>query len=67
MDESGSEERREEVKEAEGNEEMCLDSGGPAEQVEDGITGFVVDPDSASIAEALTRALSRVRPGSRVD
>jgi glycosyltransferase involved in cell wall biosynthesis len=33
----------------------CLDSGGPAEQVEDGITGFVVDPDSAPVAKALTR------------
>jgi len=33
----------------------CFDSGGPAEQVEDDVTGFIVDPDPAMVAAALTR------------
>jgi glycosyltransferase involved in cell wall biosynthesis len=33
----------------------CIDSGGPAEQVQDGVTGFIVEPDPAPVAEALTR------------
>lgn len=33
----------------------CRDSGGPAELVDDGATGFVVDPDPAAVAVALTR------------
>ncbi len=33
----------------------CIDSGGPAEQVEDGVTGFIVEPDPAPVAEVLTR------------
>jgi glycosyltransferase involved in cell wall biosynthesis len=31
----------------------CRDSGGPLEFVEDGVNGFVVDPDPAAIAEVL--------------
>jgi len=33
----------------------CRDSGGPAELVEDGETGFIVDPDPESVAAALSR------------
>ena len=31
----------------------CTDSGGPAELVQDGVTGFVVPPDAAAMARAL--------------
>jgi len=33
----------------------CHDSGGPAELVQDGISGFVVDPTPASVAAAVRR------------
>jgi glycosyltransferase involved in cell wall biosynthesis len=33
----------------------CRDSGGPAELVQDGISGSVCDPDAASLARALRR------------
>jgi glycosyltransferase involved in cell wall biosynthesis len=33
----------------------CRDSGGPAELVEDGVTGFICDPSPASLAAALRR------------
>ena len=33
----------------------CRDSGGPAELVKDGASGFVCDPTPASIASALRR------------
>jgi len=33
----------------------CRDSGGPAEIVDDGATGFVVDPDADSVAVAMSR------------
>jgi glycosyltransferase involved in cell wall biosynthesis len=33
----------------------CRDSGGPAELVEDGLTGFVCDPSPESIAVAMRR------------
>ncbi len=33
----------------------CRDSGGPAELVRDGLSGFVVDPTARSIADALGR------------
>lgn len=33
----------------------CTDSGGPAELVEDGVTGYVVEPTAAAIAAALDR------------
>jgi len=33
----------------------CRDSGGPAELVQDGIAGFVVDPTPASVAAAVRR------------
>ncbi len=36
----------------------CTDSGGPAELVEDGVTGFVVDPQVEAVAAALARAAS---------
>ena len=33
----------------------CSDSGGPLELVEDGISGWVAEPDPRSIAEAIDR------------
>lgn len=33
----------------------CTDSGGPVELVEDGVSGWVAEPDSRSIAEAIDR------------
>jgi glycosyltransferase involved in cell wall biosynthesis len=33
----------------------CRDSGGPAELVQDGVSGFVVDPAPASVAAAMRR------------
>ena len=33
----------------------CIDSGGPRELVEYGVSGFVVDPDPAALAEAIDR------------
>jgi glycosyltransferase involved in cell wall biosynthesis len=33
----------------------CRDSGGPLEFVEDGINGFVVEPDAGAVAEAIDR------------
>ena len=33
----------------------CRDSGGPAELVADGVTGFVIDPTPAAMALALRR------------
>jgi glycosyltransferase involved in cell wall biosynthesis len=33
----------------------CRDSGGPAELVEDGVTGFIVDPTPQALAHALRR------------
>jgi glycosyltransferase involved in cell wall biosynthesis len=33
----------------------CRDSGGPAELVQDGVSGFVSDPLPASLAEAMRR------------
>ena len=33
----------------------CRDSGGPAELVEEGVTGFVVEPDPDAVAAALSR------------
>src|SRR5262249_41117108 len=35
----------------------CRDSGGPAELVRDGVTGYVTDPDAASLAEAIGRVM----------
>ena len=39
----------------------CLDSGGPAELVRDGVNGFICDPTPASVAQAL-RTLIDDRP-----
>ncbi len=39
----------------------CTDSGGPAELVEDGVTGFVADPDPEAVAVALTRVATEPR------
>ena len=39
----------------------CSDSGGPAELVEDGVTGFVVDPDAQALASALSRVVGEPR------
>ena len=33
----------------------CADSGGPLELVEDGVSGWVAEPDPRSIAEAIDR------------
>ena len=33
----------------------CVDSGGTLELVEDGVTGLVVEPEPASLAEAMDR------------
>ena len=42
----------------------CTDSGGPLELVEDGVSGWVAEPDPRSIAEAIDRlAASRERAG----
>ena len=38
----------------------CLDSGGPAELVEDGVNGFVCDPTPQSLAAALGRVMNDV-------
>jgi glycosyltransferase involved in cell wall biosynthesis len=35
----------------------CRDSGGPAELVEDGVSGFVCDPSPGAIALALARVM----------
>ena len=35
----------------------CRDSGGPAELVEDGVSGLVVEPDAKSLAAALARMM----------
>ena len=35
----------------------CRDSGGPAELVEDGVSGFVCDPTPQSLAAALRRLM----------
>jgi glycosyltransferase involved in cell wall biosynthesis len=35
----------------------ALDSGGPAELVENGVSGFVVEPNPESVADALTRII----------
>ncbi|HEX9699202.1 MAG TPA: glycosyltransferase family 4 protein [Acidobacteriota bacterium] len=39
----------------------CTDSGGPAELVEDGVTGFVAEPEAEAVAAALTRLVSEPR------
>ncbi len=39
----------------------CTDSGGPAELVEDGVTGFVANPDVAEVAAALSRITGESR------
>jgi glycosyltransferase involved in cell wall biosynthesis len=33
----------------------CRDSGGPAELVQDGVSGFVCEPDASSLASAMRR------------
>ena len=38
----------------------CRDSGGPAELVEDNVTGFIAEPNSASLAAALRRVMNDV-------
>lgn len=40
----------------------CRDSGGPAELVEDGVTGWVTDPEPAALARALTQVMTE--PGA---
>jgi glycosyltransferase involved in cell wall biosynthesis len=39
----------------------CRDSGGPAELVEDGTTGFVCEPGADALGRALTRLMTDVR------
>lgn len=36
---------------------VCTDGGGPLEIVEDGVNGFIVEPDGGTIAEAVRRLL----------
>jgi glycosyltransferase involved in cell wall biosynthesis len=36
----------------------CRDSGGPAELVEDNVTGFLAEPDARSLAAALSRVMN---------
>jgi glycosyltransferase involved in cell wall biosynthesis len=38
----------------------CRDSGGPAELVEDNVTGFIAEPNPQSLAAALARVMSDV-------
>lgn len=40
----------------------CRDSGGPAELVEDGVTGWITDPSPAALARALRRVMTE--PGA---
>lgn len=44
----------------------CTDSGGPTELVEDGISGYVVDPDVDELAEAFVRAASHADEARRM-
>ncbi len=39
----------------------CTDSGGPAELVEDGVTGFIAEPQIEAVAAVLTRLTSEHR------
>lgn len=39
----------------------CTDSGGPAELVEDGVTGFVAKPDVDAVARALSHIIEETR------
>ena len=39
----------------------CTDSGGPAEIVEDGITGYVAEPQVEAVAAALARMTGEAR------
>jgi glycosyltransferase involved in cell wall biosynthesis len=36
----------------------CRDSGGPAELVEENVTGFIADPTPQSLASALARVMN---------
>jgi glycosyltransferase involved in cell wall biosynthesis len=44
----------------------CTDSGGPAELVEDGVTGFVAEPTVAAVGEALARLAGEARLAERM-
>jgi glycosyltransferase involved in cell wall biosynthesis len=44
----------------------CTDSGGPAELVEDGVTGFVAEPTVAAVGEALARLAGAARLAERM-
>ncbi len=44
----------------------CTDSGGPAELVEDGVTGFVTEPEVGAVAEALARITQETRLAERL-
>lgn len=44
----------------------CTDSGGPAELVQDGVTGFVAAPTVAAVGEALARLTGEARLAERM-
>jgi glycosyltransferase involved in cell wall biosynthesis len=44
----------------------CRDSGGPAELVEDNVTGFIADPTAQSLAKALGRVMNDVMTARRM-
>jgi glycosyltransferase involved in cell wall biosynthesis len=44
----------------------CRDSGGPAELVEDGVTGFVTDPTPSALAVSLARLVDDVALAARM-
>ena len=44
----------------------CRDSGGPVELVEDGISGWVTDPDPRAIAEAIDELASDRQRAARM-
>ena len=44
----------------------CTDSGGPVELVEDGVSGWVADPDPRSVAEAIDRLAADRNRASRM-
>lgn len=43
----------------------CSDSGGPAELVQDGVTGFVCEPSADSLASAIQRLMTDARLAER--
>ena len=44
----------------------CTDSGGPVELVEDGVSGFVTEPDPRAIAEAIDQLAANRQGAARM-